>query len=120
MHADRSHDHDRHNQGGADRAEQAQRHQQATADFTRRGGCGEEAPGTEAHRFEKSGRACQAVPAEPAEELLRAMGRHHQPEHEPNQNQSCIHVASPVLHAAPGWGATVTTRRRSNIDPVTI
>ena len=85
MDADRGDDHDREHERGPDRAQEAERHEQAAADLGQGCGGGEEAAGTKAQGLEHAGDGCEPVAAEPAEELLRAVGCNQEPENESKQ-----------------------------------
>src|SRR5207247_653929 len=72
----------------------------------------EYAPGPvtgKAARVEEPRRSRETVTAEPPEEFLRAMGRHQQPDHQANQQQSSVHWATPPIpKGRPGTGRTIT------------
>src|SRR5207249_10400156 len=75
--------------------EQAQRAENAAPHFTRRRREREQPAWPETQRLEVAGHRGQAVPAEPAKQLLRAVRRHHEAEHDPRDEQSCIRHRSP-------------------------
>ena len=56
--------------------------------------------GPEAQAFEEPARAGQPVAAKPSEQLLRAVRGHQRANHEPNENQACIHCRHSFLTLA--------------------
>ena len=75
VHGERRHDHHRDDERGPDRPEEAERHEQSAGDLGQRRGRGERAARPEAERFEEPAGSGETVTAEPAEQLLRAVGR---------------------------------------------
>src|SRR5258708_18416527 len=92
------HDHDREHQGRADRAEKTEGQKQTADDLADGRGRGEETPRVEADGLEEAGRPGEAVSAEPAEELLGAVGSHENAENETCNQETFIHRK--LLHPA--------------------
>ena len=99
VHTEGGDDHHRQHQRRADRPQQAEGDEHAARDFSDRGGRGEQAPGAEAQAFEEPTGARQSVAAEPAKQLLRAVRCHQGTNHEPNENQACIHCRHSFINA---------------------
>src|SRR5206468_9827215 len=79
---------------GSDRSSKPHRHKHSAQDFSPPGRRGEESSWAEAELLKERPRAGQAVPCEPAEELLRSMCRHQDSKHQSNEQQSNRHVIS--------------------------
>src|SRR6185437_3402966 len=104
MHAHRGNDHHRDNERRTDRSEKSEREQKAAGDFGRRSKRREEPAWSKADGIEESCRSGESMPAEPAEQLLAAVRRHQQAEHDPHDKQSdagrrdidewCCHLSS--------------------------
>ena len=97
MNADCRDDHHRKHQCRTDRSEKPERDQKTAAEFGRTGRGGEETARAPSERFEKAACSGDAVAAEPAEQLLRTMRGHHQPNDQTCQEQTLMNHLSDFL-----------------------
>ena len=106
MDGDHRDDHDGDHERRADRPEQPERDEQSARDLG--GGCQsrEAATRTEPKVDEELARLREPVSSKPAEQLLRAVRRHHQTDHDSREQQSdvqCLRRQSLCIHGEPSY-----------------